>query len=482
MNQIRYPAIRSYIEHHIGVSNVRLHNTVLDSSINTLMKKWACTSESDFLELIRRSKKARDVLIQYTTVKETYFFREPDFINLLTTKLIPNLLTKKKRLRILSAGCSIGAEAYTIAIAIDSSLGAGVLASCDILGIDVDPDAIDRAKRGVYTSYTLRGMPPRLFDSYFTSGSDNTFTVREHIRKHVAFSVVNLIEKQQLQNLPKADIIFYRNVSIYFDERRRLQVFSSLADLLTDEGILITSSAETIPHDIGILSLQSCQGLFYFSNETPQPRPEQQPRRRHTDMVTPRRSRQQRTDGSVSRTVQRTEENKKAAEERTPIQKALDMAREGSLSTALQLIAAIESARGQTRETTILKAGIMLDKNQIEEARELCDQLLHEDPMLLEPHLILAIIHRLEGDHEKVLSELKTVLYIDPECWMALYYSAEFYRQQQKDELAKRYYSRVIKSLSAGPQRDNLLVFSVNQKTAQQIIRLCELALTQHSP
>jgi chemotaxis protein methyltransferase CheR len=446
------------------------------------MKKWACTSESEFLELIRRSKKARDALIHYTTVKETYFFREPDFIDLLTAKLIPSLLMKKKRLRIISAGCSIGAEAYTLAIAIDSSLGAGVLDSCDILGIDIDPAAIEHAKRGVYTSYPLRGMPQRLLDSYFTSESDNTFTVKQHIQKHTAFSVVNLIEKQQLQQLPKADIIFYRNVSIYFDERRRPQVFSSLADLLTDEGILITSSSETIPHDIGILSLRSYHGLFYFSKEQPQPKPEQQLRRRHTDTIAPRRNRQQRTEESENRTTQRTKENQKAAEKRTPVQKALDMARKGSYSTALQLIAAIESTHGQTRETAILKAGIMLDKNQIKEARELCDQLLHEDPMLLEPHLILAIIHRLEGDPEKALSELKTVLYIDPECWMALYYSAEFYRQQQKDELAKRYYSRVIKSLREGTQRDNLLVFAVTQKTSQQIIRLCELGLTQHSP
>ncbi len=484
MTAIQYPRVQQYIRSRIGTSVARLSHHVIDSSIGLFMSQWDCTSEEQLLQLISESEDAYADLIHRTTVKETYFYREPQMLLFAVTQIVPRLLAQKGSLSILSAGCSTGAEPYSLAIAIEDRLGPAILQRCSVHGFDVDPKAITIAEKGMYTRHALRGVPLSIQEEYLQKEKDKPYYhIAPHIGEHVSFSVANLIDKEQIANLDSFDIIFYRNVSIYFDELQRKAIFRSLSERLNEGGKLFTSSSETLPHDIGILRLVQESGVFYFSKE---PIPEVKERRiinpiigkrqKHVPLPTRIREHRKRRETVPAKWV---EEPVRKAQEKSPEQIAVQQARTGSLSSALQFIAQISPDHPSADRLKIVKAGILFEQNLKEEAKSVCEEVISRDPMSTEAHIILSMIYKIDSEFDKAVKELKTVLYIDPDCWIALYYSADIYMQSGEKKLAKRNYQRVIESLEKDTIKDYLLIFTVNEQTAAQIIRLCRYSLSQ---
>ena len=191
-------------------------------------------------------------LASHLTVGETYFFREKRSLDILEQQILPQLLRARaqteKHLRIWSAGCCSGEEPYSIAMLLDRLIPDLEKWNVTILATDINPLFLRKAAQGVYGEWSFRDTPAWLRERYFTKRQDGRFEIQPRIRRRVNFSYLNLAEDAypSLVNSTNAmDVIFCRNVLMYFAPERARNVVDKLHHSLVDGGWLITSPAET---------------------------------------------------------------------------------------------------------------------------------------------------------------------------------------------------------------------------------------------
>jgi chemotaxis protein methyltransferase CheR len=189
-------------------------------------------------------------LLSLITNNETYFFREEAQLNILTSHVLPEMKEKKskskhKKIRIISAGCSSGEEVYTLAMIL--------LESCHFLwdwdiritGVDIDSEMIERARKGIYSGRAFQTTPPQLMERYF-SKCDDGFQVKSTLKRLTSFKVGNLLRLDSFDREDHADIIFCRNVFIYFSEDTTRKIVENFATLLCQDGHLFLGHSESL--------------------------------------------------------------------------------------------------------------------------------------------------------------------------------------------------------------------------------------------
>ncbi len=178
------------------------------------------------------------------TIGETYFFREPLHFELLRESLLPAALARSSRpLTIVSAACSSGEEAYSLAITARRVLGEAATGRVRVLGFDVNERSVTAARRGVYRAWSLRGMDDAVKRRWFEHAT-NEWSVSPEARSLTTFERRNLVDAADALPAGSADIIFCRNVLIYFDDASVALVLTRLAAALRPHGSLIVGSAE----------------------------------------------------------------------------------------------------------------------------------------------------------------------------------------------------------------------------------------------
>lgn len=188
-----------------------------------------------------------EVLIELLTINETYFFREENQLQELQS-LLPQWCncSKDQPLRIWSAACATGEEPYTLAIQLAES-GILPLEHVQIVGTDINKKVIEIARRGWYhkNSLSFRRIFPQILDKYFLFQNEG-YQVKDYLKQMVSFQDLNLLEEEKLKELDHFDVIFYRNLLIYFDLETTKRVITNLERALTDGGYLFLGHAESI--------------------------------------------------------------------------------------------------------------------------------------------------------------------------------------------------------------------------------------------
>jgi chemotaxis protein methyltransferase CheR len=215
---------------------------------------------SGFAEFYNRLVSSKDPnlqreFVQSMTTHESSFFRDIRPFTLLTNNLLPTIARAseesarylKPRIRILSAGCSLGQEPYTIAMCVRNWLQTQKTFTendVTIIGIDISRRVLDRARKGTYAQNEIgTTVPAHLQENFFTVGPHGTFTVADPIRAMVKFQEHNLT--QPITPLGKFDIIFCRNVIIYFPVELQKRILNHFAGQLNRHGAFIMGSSET---------------------------------------------------------------------------------------------------------------------------------------------------------------------------------------------------------------------------------------------
>ncbi|MBQ9366079.1 MAG: protein-glutamate O-methyltransferase CheR, partial [Schwartzia sp.] len=178
--------------------------------------------------------------IEYLTINVSEFFRTPDKFGQLETDVIPDLLKRSPTLSIWSAGCSIGAEPYSLAM-IMKELTPGK--KHRILASDLDIEIIAKAKRGVYVDNEIKSMSKERIAKYFDKTSDGKFAVKDEIKSCIEFKRHNLLKDPFEKNF---DLILCRNVVIYFTEEAKDQLYAHFFEALKPGGILFVGATEAI--------------------------------------------------------------------------------------------------------------------------------------------------------------------------------------------------------------------------------------------
>ena len=232
-------------------SGIYLKDTKLTLLSNRLRKRLNALKLKTFSEyydyinsLSDRSKEIES-LIDVVSTNETYFYRNEKQFESLIGECLPEIAKRnsdQKKLKIWSAGCSTGEEPYTIGICI---LEAGNLFQgwgIEIIATDIAPSVLDFAKKGEYSGRRIDKVRPELLKKYFINNSE-IFTIKDDVKKIVNFKSLNLFKDSYPANI---DIIFCRNVMIYFDKEHQKKLLSGFYRSIKNKGYLFLGHSETI--------------------------------------------------------------------------------------------------------------------------------------------------------------------------------------------------------------------------------------------
>ncbi len=254
-----------FIASKIGLSFPNEKFIDLERGIKSTSKEFNFENVEDFINwLITASLNHTqiEILAGYLTIGETFFYRDEKYFEVLENKILSDIISsrrdKGKRIRIWSAGCSTGEEPYSIAILLNKMIPDIKDWDITILASDVNPKFLKKANEGIYTEWSFRNTPAWIKNNYFISETDNRFIIRPSIRKMVNLSYLNLAEDNYpslLSNTNAMDLIFCRNVLMYFIPDLAAKVIFNLHNSLIDGGWLIVSPAEAsfVPKDKFIL-------------------------------------------------------------------------------------------------------------------------------------------------------------------------------------------------------------------------------------
>lgn len=212
-----------------------------------LMKRLRALGMSDFNEYLRYldSEYGQEELfsmVDVITTNKTSFFREPAHFYFLKEKILPNL--KHKRLRFWTAACSSGEESFSLALLLREEIEDFDRRDILILGTDISRRMLEKAKQAVYKMETLKDVPPHLLAKYFTkvSAEPPLYQVNQIIRHSVRFAWLNLMDEWPMKGL--FNVIFCRNVMIYFDRPTQQKLINRLWDLIESGGFLFVGHSE----------------------------------------------------------------------------------------------------------------------------------------------------------------------------------------------------------------------------------------------
>jgi chemotaxis protein methyltransferase CheR len=193
-----------------------------------------------------KDEKEFQELINCLTVNETYFFRENYQFETLVKDILPEIDYLKRKsdpIRILSAPCSTGEEAYSIAIHLLEDDNLINKRDIEIIGIDIDSNVIESAHLGKYTNRSIHTLSPELKEKYFTKKAGYNY-IDSELTEAIDFKVANVFNKKDMRKLGKFDVIFSRNMLIYFDDASRKEVAMTFYDLLNINGYVLLGHAE----------------------------------------------------------------------------------------------------------------------------------------------------------------------------------------------------------------------------------------------
>ncbi|WP_029935295.1 CheR family methyltransferase [Thiomicrospira pelophila] len=204
---------------------------------------------SEYLDYVEEVGEEEFVnLINAITTNLTFFFRENHHFEYLANNVIPHLLAKNKaskKIRIWSAGCSTGEEPYSLAVVLKETVPAGWDAR--VLATDLDTTVVETAQRGVYNIERLKGVSEARKKRWFLKGSGERsgfVKVKPELQQIIDFGQINLMNEWPIRD--KIDVIFCRNVVIYFDKPTQSKLFNRYADLLQEEGHLFIGHSESL--------------------------------------------------------------------------------------------------------------------------------------------------------------------------------------------------------------------------------------------
>lgn len=245
--------LAQYIQQISGIYLDQSKSYLFETRLSSLVEKNGCSSFDEFCRKAKHdsSKRIEKEIINAITTNETLFFRDKGPFELLQHKILPELIDARStgtgtttRIKIWSAASSTGQELYSIAIVLKELLKNDPKYSFSLLGTDISDSAITQASYGKYNRFEIeRGLDRSYLQKYFTLFGDS-WKVKDELRAMVNFRKLNLM--QPITALGKFDIIFCRNVAIYFTLDDRKKLFNKLADSLVDDGYFVIGSTESL--------------------------------------------------------------------------------------------------------------------------------------------------------------------------------------------------------------------------------------------
>jgi chemotaxis protein methyltransferase CheR len=249
MNDTEFEFLRAMLKTQSGLALTVEKRYLVESRLSPLCRKFNLSTISD---LVMKLRSNRDIalekaVIEAMTTNETFFFRDKTPFDLFKDHLLPKAIASRstqRRIRIWCAAASTGQEPYTLAMILDEAKSKMPGWSVEIIATDICDEVLDRARSGLYTQFEVqRGLPVQMMLKYFTQEGDH-WRIAQNIRSMVTFKNLNLIKDFSSQGI--FDIVFCRNVLIYFDALQKSDVLRRISKVMAPDGVLVMGAAETV--------------------------------------------------------------------------------------------------------------------------------------------------------------------------------------------------------------------------------------------
>jgi len=375
---------------------------------------------------IRREREALTLLL---SAGETYFFRDRELHVLLQDIILPELLERRKAertLRIWCAACSSGEEAYSLAILLDELMADQSSWNIFILGTDINQGFIERARQGIYTEWSFRGMSDERRQRFFHLHK-NTWVLADFIRNRVTFLTGDLVADKFpdfASDLYGMDLILCRNMFIYMADQMVFRIADKFTETLAEGGILITGHGELHAHHLGKLRTRVFPvSIVYqkvsasFCLPTPAPLAEKpHPALKNSAAISP-------------------------------------AIRPPAAATPPVPQAAAEICKEMTG-SGIHQAWQYANQGQRDKAAKSCWELIEKNPLVAEPHYLLALLAHERGEFAEAKSLLKKVIYLAPSFIAAYLDLGDLYAREGDDVRAGKMRATARDFLKALPTVD----------------------------
>ncbi|MBN2323365.1 MAG: tetratricopeptide repeat protein [Spirochaetes bacterium] len=470
-------AASDYISEHMGFSFGEERLADLEKKITAASKELHYSKTEDFIEWLLSaplSETQVESLAGHLIIGETYFFREKQAYEILENHILPDLIYRRRNegrsLRIWSAGCATGEEPCSIAISVSK-----VLPTCNewnmtILGTDLNPRFLRRAEKAVYSNWSLRGTDAWFKERYFQKVENGRFRLDRQIRAMVNYKYLNLVKDSfpSLSNNTNAmDVIFIRNVLMYFRQDIQKAVIEKLHHCLVPGGYLITSQTET-SHTLfsDFSSVNYPDAIVYRKDTVPVNKATTAPLfRQDTSSKKPPRKAplvlkyqpvKTAPVPSFSEQPKLSVDSAGNGHRVSGYNDAAALFERGRYLEALEIIAGYTDAHPGDPGSYILTAKIHANLGNLEQALEMCDRALdinRTDPAL---HYLKATIFQESGKTEEAIKELTTTLYLDRDHVLGHFTLGNLMQTAGNHKRALKHFQNTIELLS-GYERDTVL-------------------------
>lgn len=410
-----------------------------------------------------------ETLASHLTIGETYFFRDEKAFKTLEEFILPNLIETgpqhKRTLRIWSAGCSTGEEPYSVAILLRRIIPDYALWNITILGTDINAAFLKKASAGIYTDWSFRGTPPRLIDSYFLKIGRGRYELRPEIKKSVKFAYHNLAEDPYpslLNNTNAMNIIFCRNVLMYFHDNFREKVMKRFPSCLVEGGWLLVSPAETplVAHPclepVNPLGTIIHRKLWCGSDAEQFPvnlsasRPQT-----NNVLAAPGPWSPVEIVGSgnssLEDSIETFDTREQSSDDPLTYGQALEMYEQGRYADIIAKVSHGDAdSRGshqQTAQFAALLARAHANNGFLSEAQFWCGKATESDKLNPIYHYLLATILLELGEKDQAMNSLQRAIYLDQNFVVAHFAVATLARTMNRPRLSRKHFSNVLSLL-----------------------------------
>ena len=363
-----------------------------------------------------------EILACHLTIGETYFFREQKCLDILEESILPELIRKciknNRRLRIWSAGCCTGEEPYSIAILLDRLFKKyGGEWNATILATDINPIFLNRAAEGLYREWAFRGTPGWVKERYFKQRKNGLFEIAPHIRERVTFSYLNLAEdvyRALSVDTSAMDVIFCRNVLMYFSPQAVRRIGQGFHRSLADNGWLVISPVDMSSDSFSQFRLHTFPGTpLYQKIESVDPH-------KNSDYFSFAFSSE-----ALYELVSASVPPPSPHDQKTSL--PLGSAGPHKLPPVMNLIArpkntqdvANRSANQEQSNTLYQEARRYADRGDLTRAVKQCEEAIAANKLNPAAYYLLATIHQELGQDKEAMRCLMNTLYLDPDLVLA---------------------------------------------------------------
>ncbi len=444
LDSSRFSEISASIESRMGLHFPKERRRDLERNIRSAATDLGYKDVGAFVEWLLSSPLSPgqvETLARHLTVGETYLFRDMgafDALEEVVCGLILSRRGKDQRLRVWSAGCSTGEEAYSIAIFLDRLIPDLKEWAVTLLATDINADFLDTAREGIYREWSFRGAPQWVKDGYFER-TERGFEVLPHIKRMVTFSHLNLIDDPYptlANNTSAMDVIFCRNVLMYFSKERAWDVIRRLNRCILEGGWLVISPVEASPALTSLFeSVRFREATLYRKTgegaQTGEGRSGELAKAR-TETINPRME----------------EENRKAEPKRSKGPQAAAL--QGAPSPHDVVSPAPRPSDSPLRDAASLSALAReaADEGRLLEAIELCEKAIRTDKLNASLYYLKATV-LLEADHsDEAAVCLRQAIYIDRDFVLAHFALGHLMHQQERAKEARKHFEAVCSLLA----------------------------------